>query len=265
MSSVFDRLDVKSTPSSFTSSGNASRRARRLSPRSWLRHGAIILVNRLLHDSEHHDALVLRKLGLVPGTEREPNAAGSGTPRPGSPPPRGFRNRARRAEAPSRRVADHLDGTVDACLPLRTLVLISGLLSPNLIPSTDRSILRAVSACPSSSWISRATCARSSSRTESWWADNSRSRSACVCSDPSAALSSAVLADTRNRKRPVPENQHDRSREYACGQKGEIVVIPRVDRELHGAPSQRTWMSWSSCAVMPSCALNEVAKIGSAP
>src|SRR5712671_2002907 len=65
-------------------------------------------------------------------------------------------------------------------------------------------------------------------------------------------------------QRPVPENQHDRSSEYACGQKGEIVVIPRVDRDLHGAsePPDLDVLEFLRRDALKA-ALNEVAKIGS--
>src|SRR5215831_1357597 len=67
-----------------------------------------------------------------------------------------------------------------------------GAFFPDSRPMTERSILRAVSACPISSWISRAMWARSPSRTDSWCAESSRSISWCSRSAFSAFFRSVI-------------------------------------------------------------------------
>src|SRR5712671_4625358 len=259
-----DRLDVKST----TVILYFETETRRVEPDGYLHvlgcGMARYIGQRLLHDSEHHDAFVLRKLGLrTQELERAANAAA----------PLELLDQAlhRREDSeiehggPKRRrdVADHLDGTVDR---------VSQLLRPCLD-------LRVAFAefDPEHGQIHLEGCQRLSQLVVDLASDMRAllfPHGIVVGGQFAQPVGMRLQRPQRGAQlrrpgrysqpqRPVPENQHDRSREYACGQKGEIVVIPRVDRQLHGAsePTDLDVLELLRRDALKA-ALNEVAKIG---
>src|SRR5258706_263785 len=96
-----------------------------------------------------------------------------------------------------------------------TCSLIWGVASPNFRVKRERSILSAVRAWPSSSWISRAIWARSPSRTESWCADSSRSNS-CCSKRFLGVLSLGDVYPLEQDELPVLEVDQGRRKEYVA-------------------------------------------------